>query len=594
MNVVNVFKNQTLKTKTKIFSIFFFFAVLAIALCIVLSGVRRSFNSEAKQKIDQLGEIKVLQLDSELKGQIDLVLKLCTSPVFVSYLQHPEDEAVREIAFREIRPYMDAFSSRSVFFVSDANLDFYMNCEKSYTIDRNDPDSYWYEETMYETELYNFNVNYNSELKMSNLWINAVVRDEAGNPIGIAGTGIPLDGVFELLYADVEPNVKMYFYNKELEITGAQEESLVEDKVPVVQQLPEIAMHTVFLTTDEFIPLGAKSGMYGIRPVPTLEWYLVIYIPFSIRYVLTNILFITAIVMVVITLVIVLIFDSFIMRILHSMTRVLSETKEKASVQSKIVGSVNETFSSNIKNLDNFGSMMNTQSSKIGEAEQKIMDLLAQLSSMDALRVASLSDTKTLEKSSNAGSSQLQDLHEKIDSLSACAQRLYAANDLISSVTDQTSLLAINAAIEAAHAGDQGAGFAVVAKEIRNLAEKSRVQEEEVSASIENMNQMVGAMISYTETLKESFSVIVESSQSVVASFEEMSVSIEQQNLLGNSIGENLRAINTSVESTTQKFGEMKAENAEIANDVVHVAHNADGLLKSAQSALEVTGVKLA
>ena len=204
------------------------------------------------------------------------------------------------------------------------------------------------------------------------------------------------------------------------------------------------------------------------------------------------------------------------------------------------------------------------------------------------------SDTKTLEKSSNAGSSQLQDLHEKIDSLSACAQRLYAANDLISSVTDQTSLLAINAAIEAAHAGDQGAGFAVVAKEIRNLAEKSRVQEEEVSASIENMNQMVGAMISYTETLKESFSVIVESSQSVVASFEEMSVSIEQQNLLGNSIGENLRAINTSVESTTQKFGEMKAENAEIANDVVHVAHNADGLLKSAQSALEVTGVKLA
>ena len=70
-----------------------------------------------------------------------------------------------------------------------------------------------------------------------------------------------------------------------------------------------------------------------------------------------------------------------------------------------------------------------------------------------------------------------------------------------------------------------------------------------------------------------------------------MSVSIEQQNQLGNSIGENLRNINASVESTTEKFGEMKSENVDIAKEVENVSKNAGILLESAESALEVTGM---
>ncbi|MBR0032586.1 MAG: hypothetical protein IJP61_09905 [Treponema sp.] len=591
MNFVQKFKNQTLKTKTRIFSIFFFSFVFVMALLIILLGVRRVFNSEAKQKLDQVGRFKILQLESALKSQIDLVLKMCTSPSVISFIENPENAGSREVALAEIKSYTDTFLSKYSFFISDADLCFYSNCEFLYKVNPEEPDSYWYKMTLEETDTYNFNINYNSELKRSSLWINAVIRNADGKSIGMAGTEVPLDEIFSQVFDGLDDGVEMCFYNKDLEVMGSLDTSLIENKASVVQVFPELSVHTLFLTTDDFIAVGTKSGEYGMMPVTGLDWHLAVFIPFSASYIFKSSLFITSVVMILITFVIVMIFNYFIMGILRTMARVLSETKEKASVQSRIVGSVNETFSSNIKHLEDFGSMMGEQSGRINEAEHKIMNLLTQLSSMDALRIASLSDTKNLEKSSNVGSSQLIDLNEKINALGDCASRLYSANDLISSVTDQTSLLAINAAIEAAHAGDQGAGFAVVAKEIRNLAEKSRVQEEEVSASIESMNKMVESMILYTETLKESFSRIVESSQSVVASFEEMSVSIEQQNQLGNSIGENLRNINASVESTTEKFGEMKSENVDIAKDVENVSKNAGILLESAESALEVTGM---
>lgn len=52
-----------------------------------------------------------------------------------------------------------------------------------YVVDANDPDQYWFNMTMYETELYNFNINYNPDLKVTNLWVNVVVRAEGNKAI---------------------------------------------------------------------------------------------------------------------------------------------------------------------------------------------------------------------------------------------------------------------------------------------------------------------------------------------------------------------------------------------------------------------------
>ncbi|WP_191013924.1 methyl-accepting chemotaxis protein [Treponema zioleckii] len=580
-------KNRPLKTQSLIFSFSFLGMVLLIACGIIFFGARRNFNKQANVTLSQLCKMKILDFEGNLNSEIALVLQMCKSPIIRSYMENPDSLDVADEALGELDSYRKSFLSKTVFWVPEKTHSFYSDGKISYTVNPDDPEQYWYKMTLLETENYNFNINYNSELKTSALWINAVVRNESGTPVGIAGTGIPLDGFFDAVFYGLDEKMKMFFYNNALEITGSPDKSLLESKVSITEKLRELDEVKNQLVTKEPQFITTRTGVYAIQYLKNLDWNIVIYEPFTLKDLLANNLSFTALLLVVVTILSVLIYNAFILRILRTVSKVMLQTKKDAVLQAEIVSAVKKNVVSTVGNLERFGDLMINQSSTINESEKKISELLTQLSEMDNLRRNSLANTKNLETSSHNGAAQLLDLQSKIDDLTACSNRLNSANDLIASVTDQTSLLAINAAIEAAHAGEQGAGFAVVAKEIRSLAEKSRVQEEEVTDSIAEMDLMVKSMIEYTKTLSESFSMIVESSQNVIANFEEMSVSIEQQNVLGESIGSNLREVTESVKTTTSKFGEMSVENEEMATEVGKVAENAGLLLDSAERALE-------
>ncbi len=119
------------------------------------------------------------------------------------------------------------------------------------------------------------------------------------------------------------------------------------------------------------------------------------------------------------------------------------------------------------------------------------------------------------------GSLQQDDLAHKVSDLTEQAKNIKEVLGIISDIADQTNLLALNAAIEAARAGEHGRGFAVVADEVRKLAERTQKSLSEISANVNLITQNVGEIADGTNSASQNMQNISVSAQKLISSSEE-------------------------------------------------------------------------
>ena len=568
--------SRSLKEKTLLFSLLFFVIVAVIAFFMVLFGSRSAFNTENQVRLEQLSEKKALEFESDLNAQIALVLQMTKSPVFRRFIENPKDKELYESAKAEVRAYQDSFLAQSSFWISDYDKQFYSDLEKSYILDPADPAQYWYKMTMDSSEDYNFNINYNPDLKVTNLWINAVVRDDKGKNIGIAGTGIPLDGFFDKVYSNLSKDTSMYMYNSALEVTGTTDKAVLEAKTSITELLKELKNHEIFGKNKEKVIL-TRRGVYVIADIKTVGWELVLFTPFTFKDIFNKSLLTSSLTLVLTVLLIILVFDIF--------------KKESATEAADFMNGVKDIVAENVGSIDSLGTLMQLQNATINQSQEHISTLSNMISSVDGIRRDSLANTKELALSSDEGAKQLKALEERIAAFEKCTAELVKTNNLISGITAKTNLLAINAGIEASHAGEYGKSFAVVAKEIRELAERSRGQESDVASSIEEMLNMMKEMSASSVTVKESFDKIVECSKKVIKNFEEMSHSIEEQNIMGQTVDANLREIMENVRQTGESFAKMRNENEALSSNITTASAKAEKILEACDKVILSTGL---
>ena len=273
-------------------------------LCIVDVLARRSFRSDVTKQMNLHAQLRTLEFDGNMNEQLTLVRQMVKTPSIIKYLANPKDEANTPVAFENFRSYMDSFLGKTVFWTSDADFEFWSNLQYSYTVNPSDPTEYWYNMTMYETEEYNFNINYNETLKQTNLWVNAVVRSN-GKPVGIAGTGIPLQNFIDLMYKDLDKGIEMYLFNAKDEITGAEDSSILKDKISIFEKFP--FLKNVDNKPKEITIGSASGGDYLLAPLELVGWYMVLYAPYNaaafIKYSILPFCLITGSVIVMILLV---------------------------------------------------------------------------------------------------------------------------------------------------------------------------------------------------------------------------------------------------------------------------------------------------
>ena len=153
-------------------------AAFVIVIVVTALSTRIRFRKEAQTSLNHDAEIKTLQFSSSLNAQLALVVQMIKAPSVVKYMENPDDPELKATAFDEFSSYKDSYLSKSVFFVNDTDHVFYQDLQPTYILDPSKEENYWYNMTMYETDVYNFNINYNPDLKATFLWVNAVIRNK--------------------------------------------------------------------------------------------------------------------------------------------------------------------------------------------------------------------------------------------------------------------------------------------------------------------------------------------------------------------------------------------------------------------------------
>ena len=273
----------SIRRRLLIFSLVFFLVVLIGGSAAFVLSMWQIVHVNAGNELARDVEIERIKLESSVNSEIAIALKMSDSPLIKRHFLNPGDDDLRVIAFEEIAGYRQAFASKSVFWASDMDREFYFDEGNHYTVNPEDPDNYWYKMTLYETEKYNFNINYNAEMQRIMLFINAPVFDSRRTPIGLVGTGIDLSEFIDILYHDYTHEAALYFFNMAGEITGARNMDLITNKVTLDRELGSLGADILARAKD--VPPGemkffnSSGGVVVVDEIPTLDWYITAYLP---------------------------------------------------------------------------------------------------------------------------------------------------------------------------------------------------------------------------------------------------------------------------------------------------------------------------
>ncbi|MFT5234690.1 MAG: methyl-accepting chemotaxis protein [Shewanella sp.] len=189
----------------------------------------------------------------------------------------------------------------------------------------------------------------------------------------------------------------------------------------------------------------------------------------------------------------------------------------------------------------------------------------------------------------NQLSDDVESVGEVIESLAVHTKSIGGILDVIRAVSDQTNLLALNAAIEAARAGEAGRGFAVVADEVRNLASRTATSTNEVQIMIDKLqaeaSRAVDAMTQSRSRSQEGVIAVDEASQSLsgiseqIGLITDMNIQVaaatEEQSTVVEEINRNVTEIN----DITQRTADTAEAVAQASQSLIHLAHRLDTLV---------------
>ncbi|HVJ52172.1 MAG TPA: cache domain-containing protein [Aliidongia sp.] len=239
--------------------------------------------------------------------------------------------------------------------------------------------------------------------------------------------------------------------------------------------------------------------------------------------------------------------------------RGMSDVAERANRQSHAVAQASDHATANVQMV---AAAAEELSSSIGEISRQITD---------SARI-------TAEAVAEVGRT-----NETVEGLATAAQHIGEVVKLISDIASQTNLLALNATIEAARAGEAGKGFAVVASEVKSLANQTARATEEISSQIAAMQKVSGAAVGAIKgvggtigRIDEIVSVIAHAVQQQRSATDEIAQNVQQAAVGTQEVAQNIGGVTEAAADTGAMAGQLRIESEGLARQAQSLQQEVD------------------
>lgn len=257
----------------------------------------------------------------------------------------------------------------------------------------------------------------------------------------------------------------------------------------------------------------------------------------------------------------------------HQIAQNLASLTEQMNKLDDIIKSNAQTASEIEATIQDLDRDISRQSKSAEDSASAVEQMAASIQSVSTTIGKRQALSEEMVRTTNVGGQQVQETAELIAQVQDAAVSIGEAVEIIESISNQTNMLAMNAAIEAAHAGEAGKGFSVVAEEIRKLSETTKENTTVINDAIHKSLELITVARTSADNSGMGFAKILENVTAFGETFREIAATMAELSIGSNQV---LEAANLLQESSTQSAARSRQMLAGIREITTNTATERD------------------